>query len=88
MAAIQIRSQVLRHWQSDHAGAIGPFMAIDEADRRSGAGEAAAAGRWRQRDVEQAIAVARQAGLTSYRVEIARDGTIAIVVGAPLEPAT
>jgi len=34
-------------------------------------------------DVQRAIAAAQQAGLTSYRVEIAPDGTIAIIVGTP-----
>jgi len=38
-------------------------------------------GSWRQADVKRAIAAAEQAGLRDYRVEIAPDGTIAIVVG-------
>jgi hypothetical protein len=38
-------------------------------------------GAWRQADVRRAIAAAEQAELRSYRVEIAPDGTIAIVVG-------
>jgi len=38
-------------------------------------------GRWKQSDVERAIAAAEQAGLESYRIEIAPDGTIGIVVG-------
>lgn len=37
--------------------------------------------RWRDADVGRAIAAAEQAGLAAYRVEIAPDGTIAIVVG-------
>jgi len=41
--------------------------------------------RWSEADLERAIAVAEQAGLRAYRIEIAPDGTIAIVVGAPLE---
>ena len=36
---------------------------------------------WRDADVERAIAAAERAGLRAYRVEIAQDGTIAIVVG-------
>lgn len=38
-------------------------------------------GQWRQSDVRRAIAAAEQAGLELYRVEIAPDGTISIVVG-------
>lgn len=39
-------------------------------------------GRWRQADVKRAITAAEQAGLGCYRIEIAHDGTISIVVGA------
>jgi len=39
--------------------------------------------RWQDADVERAIAAAERAGLRAYRVEIAPDGTIAIVVGIP-----
>lgn len=38
---------------------------------------------WRQSEAARAIAAAEQAGLQSYRVEIAPDGTIAIIVGPP-----
>ena len=44
--------------------------------------------RWRQSDVKRAIVAAEQAGLRAYRVEVAPDGTISIVVGAPSEAAT
>jgi len=40
---------------------------------------------WREADVRRAIAIAEEAGLKDYRVEIAIDGTIAIVVGAPAD---
>jgi hypothetical protein len=40
--------------------------------------------RWRQSDVKRAIVAAEQAGLRAYRVEVAPDGTISIVVGARL----
>jgi hypothetical protein len=43
-------------------------------------------GPWRQSEVRRAIAAAEKAGLHAYRVEIAPDGTIAIVVGGPVEP--
>ena len=39
--------------------------------------------RWHEADVERAIAAAERAGLRAYRVEIATDGAIAIVVGSP-----
>lgn len=38
--------------------------------------------RWRERQVQRAIAAARKARLQNYRVEIAPDGTVTIVVGA------
>jgi len=41
--------------------------------------------RWREADLARAIAAAEKAGLRAYRVEIAPDGTIAIVVGIPPE---
>ncbi|AKH42404.1 hypothetical protein WYH_01363 [Croceibacterium atlanticum] len=34
-------------------------------------------------DVLRAINAAKQAGLQDYRVEVAPDGTVSIVVGAP-----
>lgn len=37
---------------------------------------------WRQTDLTRAIRAAEQACLRAYRIEIATDGTIAIVVGA------
>jgi hypothetical protein len=40
---------------------------------------------WQQEDVERAIGAAQAAGVAAYRVEIAPDGTISIVVGAPGE---
>jgi hypothetical protein len=40
---------------------------------------------WRQADVKRAIAAAEKAGLPTYRIEIAPNGTISIVVGVPSE---
>ena len=37
---------------------------------------------WREADVKRALAAAEKARLRSYRVDIALDGTISIVVGA------
>ncbi|MCL6250512.1 hypothetical protein M3P36_05565 [Altererythrobacter sp. KTW20L] len=38
-------------------------------------------GIWREQDLRRALALARSARLRDYRVEIAPDGTISIVVG-------
>jgi len=54
-------------------------MAEDTA--RAASADPADKGRWRQADVRRAINAAEKAGLRHYRVEIAPDGTIAIVVG-------
>jgi hypothetical protein len=35
---------------------------------------------WRKADLKRALAIAEEAGLRAYRVEIAPDGTIAIIV--------
>jgi hypothetical protein len=47
----------------------------------TGLADARRKARWRQADVKRAIGAAEQAGLRLYRVEIAPDGTISIVVG-------
>lgn len=52
----------------------------DETPRSS---EGAPARAWRESEVRRAISAAEKAGLRHYRVEIAPDGTIAIVVGTP-----
>lgn len=86
MTPIQIRSQTLRRLGSHPTtfGSIAP-MADDcppgPDDRPAGRA------RWRQSDVKRAIAAAEQAGLESYRVELAPDGTIAIIVGEPADTA-
>jgi hypothetical protein len=49
------------------------------------AGQSGRKKRWRQADVERAVAAAEQAGLESYRVEVAPDGTISVIVGMPPE---
>jgi hypothetical protein len=42
---------------------------------------------WREADVKRALNAAEKARLRSYRVDIAPDGTISIVVGSPVKPA-
>ena len=81
--AIQLRAGILRGMQAslaDSACANGlaafPESALD-ASRSSGPERK---GHWLERDLDHALAVADRAGLEDYRVEIAPDGTIAIVV--------
>jgi hypothetical protein len=40
-------------------------------------------GRWRNDDLKRALRIAQDAKLPSYRVEIAPDGTISIIVSVP-----
>ena len=89
MVPIQIKAQMLRRWPLvGHARTIGPFALVpDEAPHPPSHGETGEKGRWRQSDIKRAIAAAKQAGLETYRVEIAPDGTISIIVGAPDETA-
>jgi len=89
MVPIQIKAQMLRRWPLvGHAWTIGPFALVpDEASDPPGRGEPGDKGRWRQSDIKRAIAAAKQAGLETYRVEIAPDGTISIIVGAPSDTA-
>jgi hypothetical protein len=81
MAPFQIKSQALRQAQ------LGPGAAPDVFEARADREESPSGGkgRWRQADVKRAIATAEQAGLASYRIEIAPDGAIAIVVGDPAD---
>ena len=80
--SIRVRAQVLRDRQAplETGGPLG-FVLPDQAPAPPG-GEAGKAP-WRQSDVRRAIAAAEKAGLREYRIEIDRDGTIAIVVGGP-----
>ena len=88
MAPFHIKAQMLRQSQLEPGVALGVFEprsgqespASDEGATRSKV-------RWRQSEVKRAIAAAEQAGLQSYRVEVAPDGTIAIIVGSPADTA-
>lgn len=74
-----IQAQVLRGKPGlAKPGAQAGFLMPDDGDASE---QQAPAGPWREEDLQRAIAAAEQAGLTAYRVEIAPDGTIAIVVG-------
>src|SRR6478736_10531118 len=87
MAPFHIKAQFLRRSQLEPAAALGVFE--PRAAKDGSADETKASGKrgWRQSDVKRAIAAAEQAGLVSYRVEIAPDGTIGIIVGDPQETA-
>ena len=86
MAPFHIKAQILRQSQLEPASALAVF------DPRAGQGsplsdETQASGKrqWRQSDVKRMIAAAEQAGLQSYRIELAPDGALSIIVGAPEE---
>jgi hypothetical protein len=86
---IQIRAQALRRRPA--AGPQIAAMAFPVVPEGAAKGPRKAAaqrsGQWRQSDVRRAINAAEKAGLASYRVEIAPDGTIAIIVGDPADTA-
>ena len=84
MAPFHIKAQILRQAQLEPAAALGVF-----AERTGGADVPSPTARptgkagWRQSDVKRVLAAAGQAGLHSYRVEVAPDGTISLIVGEP-----
>lgn len=86
-APIRIQAQYLRegHGRAP-AGPLSGF-AITLDDELPSPIDARRRAAWRQKDLERALGAAREAELSSYRVEIAPDGTISIVVGAPGEKA-
>ncbi len=88
MAPFHIKAQILRKSQLEPAAALGVFESrLGEEDLPVSEAETRDRARWRQTDVKRALAAAEQAGLESYRVEIAPDGTIAIIVGSPADTA-
>jgi len=81
---IQVRAQILSDTPEDACpAALADFVMTPEAGRK---GALVGRGRWRQADVKRAIGAAEQAGLRFYRVDIAPDGTISIVVGRENTP--
>jgi len=83
MTPIQIRSQLLRqeHAVAPPGAASGFAMMPDGGNGEQGKAPPRGDGSWREADLKRAIAAAQEAGLSHYAVEIAPDGTIAIVVG-------
>jgi len=81
-AGFQIRAQSLRGWKGlALASALSGFGVVPGEAMMQSSGDDTTRKGWRQADVKRAIGAAEQAGLTSYRVEIAPDGTISVVVG-------
>jgi hypothetical protein len=76
---IQVRAQVLRDVPT-RCSTMPAFFLPDE-DPATAAGDRSDGPPPQQADVERAVAAAEEAGLQDYRIEIAPDGTIAIVVG-------
>lgn len=88
-APIELKAQALREREAftPAAGPLGFAINPDHAAHPGEGGPMSGKGRWRQADVRRAINAAEKAGLRCYRVEIAPDGTIAIVVGILAESA-
>ena len=86
VAAVTIRADFLRQYDAlAEAGALSGGIAMADAAAGSGQGEIQAEKPlkpryWRERELRRAIRAAEKAGLSSYRIEIAPDGTIAIDV--------
>jgi hypothetical protein len=80
---IQIQSAALRDWKASApcGGGKGLPMTFDIAAAFATEDLSDLDGHWREEDVRRAIDVAAEAGLQNYRVEIAPDGMISLVVG-------
>jgi hypothetical protein len=88
VAPFHIKAQILRQSQLEPAAALGVFEPRAEDDGEpAGPTDKRGKRHWRQSEVKRAIAAAEQAGLEAYRVDVAPDGTIAIIVGAPADTA-
>lgn len=84
-APFQIQAQVLREAQLCAAEPATGNYTIPAGPQAAAASTRSRRGGWRKSDVSRAIAAAEKAGLRGYRVEIAPDGTISIVVGLPVD---
>jgi hypothetical protein len=79
MVPIRIQAQALRRRRNTtHDGAFA-LLPDDHLVRPEPPG----VGEWQQADVKRAIDAAEEAGLSSYRIEIAPDGSISVIVGDP-----
>jgi hypothetical protein len=80
---IQIRAQALRRRQGSAQASPGTAFPLAADINALDGKNPARKGSWRQADVKRAVDAAKKAGLENYRVEIAADGTISIIVGDP-----
>lgn len=83
IAPLHIRSTAIKGAGSSLRIVAGAGMAAFPLNIAEQAPAPVKRGAWRERDLRRALAVARCARLRDYRVEIAPDGTISIVVGNP-----
>lgn len=82
LAPVRIRSDALAaHVHKPQAGATTGLTAFSFDMCQAQAAPPRRGGVWRERDLRRALVVARLAGLRDYRIELAPDGTISIVVG-------
>ena len=83
--SVRIQSQDLRDSETcGPAGPISGFAILPEGEPLPQVPCPPQSGQaWRDEDLQRAIEAAKAAGLCSYRVEIAPDGTISLVVGQP-----
>lgn len=81
---MQVRAQVLRDLQAAAGTDAGwGFAIMTDKDPAETGAQGDKPDTWHDDDLKRAIALAQEAGLARYRVEIAPDGTICIVVGGP-----
>ena len=84
MDPFHIKAQILRKSQLEPATGLRVFEPrADHNETPSDEAGKPARKRWRQSDLKRLIAAAEQAELASYRIEVAPDGTLSIVVGCP-----
>ena len=77
---LRVQAQVLRDWQAESSPGSMSGFAFAAPEMAASDNEPGRKGSWRKSDLKRAIDVAQEAGLTVYRVEIAPDGTITIIV--------
>jgi hypothetical protein len=84
---IQVRADVLRQWSASFDARQGFALMPQDAGADLEASCAQSETGWRDADLKRAIAAAKEAGLQCYRVELAPDGTISVIVGGTPETA-
>ncbi len=86
-ATIQIQAKFLRNNEAlaQTGATLGIGRMLEDLGRETHGGDGRRRSGWRERDLKRAIGAAQKAGLIAYRVEIAPDGTISVVVGNHVE---